>query len=58
MAQGRKSDCRRLMIARTNTASFTKQMNNIVKYSFGFLEGVDRGKKIFFDRLGQGLFKH
>jgi hypothetical protein len=46
------------VIARTSTASFTKQMNNIINYSLGFLEGVDRGKKIFFDRLGQGLFKH
>ena len=45
------------MIARTSTASFTKQMNNIVNYSLGFLEGVDRGKKIFFDRLGKGAIE-
>ena len=45
------------MIARTSTASFTKQMNNIVNYSFGFLEGVDRGKKIFFDKLGAGAIQ-
>jgi hypothetical protein len=45
------------VIARTNTASFTKQMNNIVNYSFGFLEGVDRGKKIFFDKLGTGAIQ-
>ena len=45
------------MIARTNTASFTKQMNNIVNYSLGFLEGVDRGKKIFFDKLYRQLEK-
>jgi hypothetical protein len=30
-------------------------MNNIVNYSLGFLEGVDRGKKIFFDNLGKGV---
>ena len=45
------------MIARTSTTSFTKQMNNIVNYSLGFLEGVDRGKKIFFDRLGKGAIQ-
>jgi hypothetical protein len=45
------------MIVNTNTLSFTKQMNNIINYSFGFLEGVDRGKKIFFDKLGLGVIK-
>ena len=43
------------MIVNANTASFTKQMNNIINYSFGFLEGVNRGKKIFLDNLGKGL---
>jgi hypothetical protein len=32
-------------------------MNNIINYSLGFLEGVDRGKKIFFDRLGKGAIQ-
>ena len=32
-------------------------MNNIINYSLGFLEGVDRGKKIFFDRLGAGAIQ-
>jgi len=45
------------MIVNTNTLSFTKQMNNIVDYSFGFLEGVDRGKKIFLDNLGLGVIQ-
>jgi hypothetical protein len=45
------------MIVNTRTTSFTKQMNNIVNYSFGFLEGVDRGKKIFFDKLGAGAIQ-
>ncbi len=45
------------MIARTNTTSFTKQMNNIVNYSLGFLEGVNRGKKIFFDKVGAGTIQ-
>ncbi len=45
------------MIVNTNTASFTKQMNNIINYSFGFLEGINRGKKIFLDKLGQGVIQ-
>ena len=31
------------MIVRTNTQSFDKQMNNIVQYAFGFLDGVQKG---------------
>lgn len=45
------------MIVNTNTLSFTKQMNNIVNYSLGFLEGVNRGKKIFLDKLGLGVIQ-
>ena len=41
------------MIVKTNTASLEKQLNNIVQYSFGFLDGVQKGKKIFLDRLGK-----
>jgi hypothetical protein len=45
------------MIVNTNTLSFTKQMNNIINYSLGFLEGVNRGKKIFLDKLGLGVIQ-
>ena len=45
------------MIVNANTRSFNKQMNNIINYSFGFLEGVERGKKIFFDKLGLGVIE-
>ena len=38
-----------------NTAAFEKNILNIANYSFGFIEGVDRGKKIFFDNLGKGV---
>lgn len=41
------------MIVRTNTKQFEKQMQNIVDYSFGFLDGVQKGKKIFLDKLGK-----
>ena len=35
-----------------NSASFEKQMLNIVQYSLGFLDGAQRGKKIFLDNMG------
>lgn len=33
--------------------SFEKQLMNIVDYSFGFLEGTQRGKKAFLDNIGK-----
>jgi hypothetical protein len=39
----------------TNTKSFEKQMNNIVNYSFGFLDGVQKGKSVFLNNLGHGV---
>ena len=35
-----------------NTMSFEKQMNNIIKYSSGFLEGAQKGKTLFLQNLG------
>lgn len=32
-----------------------KSLNNIVDYSIGFLDGIERGKKVFLDNLGRGL---
>lgn len=32
---------------------FTKDMNNIVEYALGFLDGVQNGKKILLDTIGQ-----
>jgi hypothetical protein len=45
------------MIVNMNTKVFTAQMNNIVNYSFGFLEGVQKGKKVFLDKLGKGVIE-
>lgn len=45
------------MIVTMNSKSFEMQMNNIVNYSFGFLEGVQKGKKIFLDKLGKGMIQ-
>ena len=33
--------------------SFAKEMNNLVSYSYGFIEGVNAGKKIFFATIGE-----
>lgn len=33
--------------------AFAKKMNNLVKYSFGFVEGVKLGKHLFFATVGE-----
>lgn len=33
--------------------SFEQQMFNVVQYSLGFLDGIERGKKIFLDNMGK-----
>jgi hypothetical protein len=43
------------MIVRTNTNNFGKIMNNILNYSYGFLDGVNKGKPVFLDNLGKGV---
>jgi len=35
-----------------NTKQFTKEMNNIVEYSLGYLDGVKAGKSVFLKNLG------
>jgi hypothetical protein len=40
------------MITKFNTSQFKKEMNNIVDYSIGFLQGVEKGKTIFLKTLG------
>jgi hypothetical protein len=37
------------------TKSFEKDLLNIANYSLGFLEGAQRGKKVFLDNLGRGV---
>jgi len=45
------------MIVTTSTAQFQKEMNNIVNYSVGFLDGVKKGKTIFLKNLGAGVIE-
>jgi len=35
-----------------NTKSFMKEMNNLLEYSAGFIEGIERGKNEFLSALG------
>jgi hypothetical protein len=37
------------------TNNFEKQVLNIVQYSVGFLDGVQKGKRIFLDNMGKGV---
>jgi len=37
-----------------NTVLFEKQMNNLVQYSLGFIDGANSGKTLFLDNLGKG----
>jgi hypothetical protein len=45
------------MIIRFDTRNFNKTMNNIVEYSYGFLDGIEKGKKIFLDKLGRQVIE-
>lgn len=42
------------MRVRLNTAMFEKQLDNLIDYSLGFLDGAQSGKKIFLDNLAKG----
>jgi len=36
-----------------NTNSFMKEMNNILDYANGFMEGAQNGKKELFETIGE-----
>ena len=40
-----------------NSTSFEKTLQNVVNYSFGFLEGAQSGKKVMLDNLGKGTIE-
>lgn len=35
--------------------AFNKTMQNITEYSLGFIDGINRGKKVFLQNLGEGV---
>jgi hypothetical protein len=45
------------MIVNMNANTLEKQLTNIVKYSTGFLEGAQSGKKVFLNNLGGSVIE-
>jgi len=45
------------MIISFDTRRFQKTMNNVVDYSFGFVDGIEKGKKIFLDKMGRAVIE-
>jgi hypothetical protein len=41
----------------TNSKQFESQVSNIIKYSMGFLDGVQKGKSVFLKNLGAGTIQ-
>lgn len=40
------------MIVKFNDKAFIKDMDNIIKYSYGFIEGIETGKRKLYEKLG------
>lgn len=45
------------MQLRMDAKGFMKEMNNIMQYSYGFLDGIQQGKSVFFHNLGKETIK-
>jgi hypothetical protein len=46
-----------MISVRLNQSKLIQDLSNIVNYSYGFLEGVQKGKKVFLGNLGEGVKK-
>lgn len=44
-------------VVTADTRSFEKIINNVIKYSEGFIEGANRAKPVFLANLGQGVIQ-
>jgi len=44
-----------MISVRLNQTKFLSDMNNVVQYSLGFIEGVKRGRNMFLKSLGSGI---
>jgi hypothetical protein len=42
------------MIVQFDTKRFNQEMSNLVNYSLGFLDGIEKGKKLFLKNLSEG----
>ena len=45
------------MILTMDTTLFNKKMKNLIDYSSGFLDGVQDGKKLFYNEVGKGAIE-
>ena len=45
------------MIVNFNSNKFFSEMNNLVEYSIGFLDGVEKGKDKFLENFGQSVIQ-
>jgi hypothetical protein len=43
------------MIVSLDFKQFNSMMKNVADYSLGFVDGINRGKKVFLDNLGKGV---
>lgn len=41
-----------MITVKMNQTKLIRDLNNIVEYSFGFVDGINRGKKVFLNNLG------
>lgn len=46
-----------MISVRLNQTKFINDMNNVVDYSLGFLDGVKKGKRLFLNNIGLGAKK-
>lgn len=44
-----------MISVKLNQAKFISDMNNVVQYSLGFLDGIKKGKSVFLNSLGSGI---
>lgn len=42
-----------MIAAKFDTRKFNKDMNNIIQYAVGFVEGAQKGKKVFLAKVGE-----
>jgi len=46
-----------MISVKLNQSKFISDMNNVVQYSLGFLDGIKKGKRVFLGNLGEGAKK-
>ena len=44
-----------MISVKLNQTKFISDMNNIVQYSLGFLDGIKKGKNVFLNSLGRNI---